>query len=103
MTPRALRCEAVIITRKAPRRSCLSCDDGARFRAEYQRAIRLGDYRRRLPRADGDLSAEDSLGAYRLLHALYGELERDAEIRTVTFAEYILGNAARRIPPHLLD
>ncbi len=51
------------------------------------------------------LDGENAWGAYRedarpFLHALYGLLERDAEVQTVTFAEYLAGNPARGIAPH---
>lgn len=51
------------------------------------------------------LDGENAWGGYRddarpFLHALYGALERDAEIATVTFAEYLDGNPVRGIAPH---
>lgn len=51
------------------------------------------------------LDGENAWGAYRedarpFLHALYGELEGEAEIETVTFSEYLDGNPGRGIPPH---
>jgi alpha-amylase/alpha-mannosidase (GH57 family) len=54
------------------------------------------------------LDGENAWGAYRedarpFLRALYGLLERDPELRTVTFSEYIDGNATRRVAPHPLD
>ena len=54
------------------------------------------------------LDGENAWSAYRedarsFLHALYGLLERDAEIQTVTFAEYLDGNAARGVHPHRLE
>lgn len=54
------------------------------------------------------LDGENAWGAYRedgrpFLHALYGLLEQDAEVRTVTFAEYLEGNPARGIVPHPLE
>ena len=54
------------------------------------------------------LDGENAWGAYRedarpFLHALYGLLEHDAEIQTVTFSEYLEGNAGRGIPPHPMD
>ncbi|MGE0883426.1 MAG: glycoside hydrolase [Blastocatellales bacterium] len=54
------------------------------------------------------LDGENAWGAYRedarpFLHALYGLLERDAEIRTVTFSEYLEGNPLRGIRPHPLS
>jgi alpha-amylase/alpha-mannosidase (GH57 family) len=60
---------------------------------------------------DGDrvltvaLDGENAWGSYRddarpFLHALYGLLERDGEIQTVTFSEYLDGNASRGVAPH---
>ena len=54
------------------------------------------------------LDGENAWGAYRedarpFLHALYELLERDDEIRTVTFSEYIEGNSLQGIRPHLLS
>lgn len=54
------------------------------------------------------LDGENAWGAYRddarpFLHALYGMLEADAAIRTVTFSEYLDGDAARGIRPHPLE
>ena len=51
------------------------------------------------------LDGENAWGAYRedarpFLHALYSLLERDAEIQTVTFAEYLEGIATRNLQPH---
>jgi alpha-amylase/alpha-mannosidase (GH57 family) len=53
------------------------------------------------------LDGENAWGAYRedarpFLHALYTLLAQDAEIRTVTFAEYLEGSARRNIRPHPL-
>ncbi|HBY95187.1 MAG TPA: hypothetical protein DEP84_14720 [Chloroflexi bacterium] len=53
------------------------------------------------------LDGENAWGAYRedarpFLHALYGLLERDTEVETVTFAEYLEGNPERGIAPHPL-
>jgi alpha-amylase/alpha-mannosidase (GH57 family) len=53
------------------------------------------------------LDGENAWSAYRedarpFLQALYGLLERDAEIRTVTFSEYLEGNPDRGIRPHPL-
>ncbi|MBI4538290.1 MAG: hypothetical protein HY704_02100 [Gemmatimonadetes bacterium] len=53
------------------------------------------------------LDGENAWGAYRddgrpFLHALYSLLERDPEIATVTFREYLDGDAARQIPVHPL-
>jgi alpha-amylase/alpha-mannosidase (GH57 family) len=54
------------------------------------------------------LDGENAWGAYRedarpFLHALYGLLEADTEIETVTFSEYLEGNPARGITPHPLE
>jgi len=54
------------------------------------------------------LDGENAWGAYRedarpFLHALYGLLERDAEVQTVTFAEYLKGNSDRDIASHPLE
>ena len=54
------------------------------------------------------LDGENAWGAYRddarpFLHALYGVLERDKDVRTVTFREYIEGNAARNVNAHPID
>jgi hypothetical protein len=51
------------------------------------------------------LDGENAWSAYRedarpFLHALYQLLERDAEIETVTFSEWLDGNAARGLDPH---
>jgi alpha-amylase/alpha-mannosidase (GH57 family) len=51
------------------------------------------------------LDGENPWGAYPqqgrpFLHALYAALAADPEIRTVTFREYLEGNAARRVPAH---
>ena len=51
------------------------------------------------------LDGENAWGAYPedarpFLHALYGLLERDTEIRTVTMSEYLEGNPARGVRPH---
>jgi len=51
------------------------------------------------------LDGENAWGAYRqqarpFLHALYAALSADPEIRTVTFAEYLEGNADRRVAAH---
>jgi alpha-amylase/alpha-mannosidase (GH57 family) len=53
------------------------------------------------------LDGENAWGAYRedarpFLHALYGLLENDAEVETVTLSEYLGGNPARKIRPHPL-
>ncbi|MCC6611855.1 MAG: hypothetical protein IT320_00175 [Anaerolineae bacterium] len=54
------------------------------------------------------LDGENAWGAYRddarpFLHALYSLLERDSEIQTVTFAEYIEGNPDRGVAAHPLE
>lgn len=54
------------------------------------------------------LDGENAWGAYRedarpFLHTLYGLLERDTEIETVTFAEYLEGNPGRGVRPHPLE
>ncbi len=51
------------------------------------------------------LDGENAWGGYPgqgrpFLHALYGALAADPEIRTVSFAEYIEGRAERRVPAH---
>ncbi|MCL4294292.1 MAG: hypothetical protein KJ077_01120 [Anaerolineae bacterium] len=51
------------------------------------------------------LDGENAWGAYRedarpFLHALYGLLECDTEVETVSFAEYLEGNPDRDIAPH---
>lgn len=51
------------------------------------------------------LDGENAWSAYResarpFLHALYRRLGADPEIRTVTFAEFLEGNPARRLAPH---
>jgi alpha-amylase/alpha-mannosidase (GH57 family) len=51
------------------------------------------------------LDGENAWGAYRedarpFLHALYGLLEEETEIETVTFAEYLDGDPARGLLPH---
>jgi alpha-amylase/alpha-mannosidase (GH57 family) len=54
------------------------------------------------------MDGENAWSAYRedarpFLHALYRLLERDDEVQTVTFSEYLDGDAARGIAPHPLD
>ena len=51
------------------------------------------------------LDGENAWGSYRddgrpFLHALYGALAADLEIKTVTISAYLDGNADRRLPPH---
>jgi len=74
----------------------------------------LEEMRRAYARSDGTradriltvaLDGENAWGAYRedarpFLHALYRLLENDPEIETVTFSEYLEGNAARVLPGH---
>ncbi|QPC83149.1 hypothetical protein G4Y79_01885 [Phototrophicus methaneseepsis] len=54
------------------------------------------------------LDGENAWGAYRddarpFLHALYQQLEADAEIQTVMFSEYLTGHSERGIAPHSED
>ena len=54
------------------------------------------------------LDGENAWGAYRedarpFLHALYGLLEHDDEVQTVTFAEYLEGNPSRGIAAHPMN
>jgi alpha-amylase/alpha-mannosidase (GH57 family) len=54
------------------------------------------------------LDGENAWGAYPqqarpFLHALYTALAADPEIRTVTFAEYLEGNAGRRVSAHPVE
>ena len=83
---------------------------------DYERAARefLDEIKARFARrVTGDedrvltvaLDGENAWSAYRgdarpFLHALYGLLERDPEVGTVTFAEYLDGDAARGLRPH---
>ena len=51
------------------------------------------------------LDGENAWSAYRedarpFLHALYGLVEEDPEVQTVTFSEYLDGNSLRAIRPH---
>ena len=51
------------------------------------------------------LDGDNPWGSYRqdghpFLHALYRTLTSDAEIKTVTMAEYVDGSEDRRVPPH---
>ncbi len=53
------------------------------------------------------LDGENAWGSYeqagrKFFHALYSALEADAEIRTVTFGEYLAGAAERGLRPHPL-
>lgn len=83
---------------------------------DYGRAARefVGEIKERFARrmrGDADrvltvvLDGENAWGAYRedarpFLHALYTLLEGDLEITTVSFTEYLDGDAARGIAPH---
>lgn len=54
------------------------------------------------------LDGENAWGAYRndgrpFLHALYDLLERDGEVQTVTFHEYLDGDLARCVAPHPIE
>jgi len=54
------------------------------------------------------LDGENAWGGYRddgreFLHALYGLLETDDEIQTVTFSEFLDGNVEREIEPHPVE
>lgn len=74
-----------------------------RIRDRFVRQFKTGEDRVLTVILDG----ENAWGAYRgdarpFLRALYGLLERDAEIRTVTFSEYLEGNTLRGIRPHPL-
>ncbi len=83
--------------------------DSARAAAEFIAAIKdrfaaTGQDRLLTIALDG----ENAWGTYRddarpFLHALYGMLERDAAIRTVTFSEYLDGDPARGIGAHPLE
>lgn len=86
--------------------------------ADYETAARefLAQIKQRfVQRVTGDddrvltviLDGENAWGAYRedarpFLHALYGLLEVDREMQTVTFSEYMDGNPARGVYPHRL-
>ncbi len=54
------------------------------------------------------LDGENAWGSYRddarpFLHSLYGLLEEDNEIQTITFSEYLTGNPAQDINPHPME
>ena len=54
------------------------------------------------------LDGENAWGGYRddgrpFLRALYGRLASNPRLKTVTFSEYLFGNASRGIPPHPVD
>ncbi len=86
---------------------------------DYERAARdfLEEIKERFARPvpdDGDhvltvvLDGENAWGAYRedarpFFHALYGLLERDPAIATVTFAEYLAGDPTRDVARHPLE
>jgi alpha-amylase/alpha-mannosidase (GH57 family) len=83
--------------------------DADRAAREFLETVRER-FARRLP-TDADriltvvLDGENAWGEYRedarpFLHALYELLERDPEIRTVTFREYLEGNPERGVLPH---
>lgn len=83
--------------------------DYSRAAAEFLQQIK-GRFADRLT-GDGDqvltviLDGENAWGAYRedarpFLHALYGLLENDAQVETVTFSEYLDGDASRGLAPH---
>jgi alpha-amylase/alpha-mannosidase (GH57 family) len=86
---------------------------------DYEQAARdfLGEMKRRFvwPLTDDTdrvltivLDGENAWGAYRddarpFLHALYSLLERDDDIQTVTFADYLEGRPTRDVAPHPLE
>jgi len=87
--------------------------------ADYQKAAEdfvteiKERYARRLS-AEGDylltviLDGENAWGSYRddgrpFLEALYRLLARDSEVRTVTFREFLEGNARRGVPAHPME
>jgi alpha-amylase/alpha-mannosidase (GH57 family) len=86
---------------------------------DYQKAAEdfVGEIKERYARrlsAEGDylltviLDGENAWGGYRddgrpFLEALYELLAKDSEIRTVTFREYLEGNAARGVFAHPLE
>jgi alpha-amylase/alpha-mannosidase (GH57 family) len=87
-------------------------EDPAHAAREFLEEIRYRFARR--VRGEGDrvltvvLDGENAWGAYRddarpFLHALYGLLEVETEIETVTFAGYLDGDAARALLPHPAD
>lgn len=54
------------------------------------------------------LDGENAWGSYRedgrpFLHALYDRIERDSDVRTVTFEEYLRGDPDRGLAPHPTD
>jgi alpha-amylase/alpha-mannosidase (GH57 family) len=54
------------------------------------------------------LDGENAWGAFRddarpFLHALYSQIETDAEIETVTFDDYLSGSGVRGLAPHPLE
>lgn len=94
---------------------------GFRYHAYDDPAQAVGDFLREIKerfawRIPGDtdrvltviLDGENAWGAYRedarpFLHALYGQLQNDPDVRTATFAEYLAGNPDRGIAPHPLE
>lgn len=86
-------------------------DDLTRAAREFVREIK----ERFVWRLNGDdhvlsiiLDGENAWGSYRedarpFLHELYGLLETDPDLTTVTFGEYLAGNPARGIPPHPIE
>jgi alpha-amylase/alpha-mannosidase (GH57 family) len=83
-------------------------EQGAR---EFMHHVKAHCYRHGMPDDDHVhvviLDGENAWGAYRedarpFLHAFYGLLEHDPDIWTVTFSEYLEGNADRGVPPHPL-
>lgn len=100
------------------RDTALSDDIGFRFQGckDFTAVARafLDEVKQRFARrfqGDGDrvlsviLDGENAWGAYcedarPFLHALYGLLEQDREVETVTYSEYLEGNPARGIAPH---
>lgn len=76
----------------------------ARIKERFARRVTGDDDRLLTVVMDG----ENAWSAYRedarpFLHALYDLLEREGEIQTVTFAEYLDGNPARGVRPHTLE
>lgn len=87
-------------------------DDDGRAAAEFLQQIKS----RFADRLDSDadrvltvvLDGENAWSAYRedarpFLHALYGLLEHDRDIETVTFSEYLDGNPARFLAAHAVS
>jgi hypothetical protein len=87
-------------------------DDPMRAAEDFLHQIKERFVRRLAAQADRVLTValdgENAWGAYRddgrpFLHALYERSERDDDVRTVTFAEYLDGNADRGVAPHPMD